>query len=103
MAWSHSADTTGSFLGTAWTPEAAAAAAASDTADDVALQRAAIPKAPSGDGDALLHPNSAARAAHPTPPCTRENRTEKQKSDRVGSRRGLRRRGLRPRGACRRR
>jgi hypothetical protein len=46
---------------------------ASDTADDVALQRAAIPKAPISDGDAL-HPNPAPSAAraHPTLPCTRE-------------------------------
>ena len=68
MACSHSADTTGSVCGTAWTtPNAALAAAASETADDVALKRAAIPnRVIHGDSDAP-HPTSAARA-HPTLP-----------------------------------
>lgn len=66
-----------------WTP------VASDTADedDVALHRAAIPNAPSsGDGPHRGPPApSAARAAHPTRPCTRENRGPHQiEEDRGG-------------------
>lgn len=75
MAWSHSADTTGSVGGTVWTP------VASDTADedDVALHRAAIPNAPSsGDGPHRGPPApSAARAAHPTRPLGREARARR--------------------------
>ena len=68
MACSHSADTTGSVRGTAWTtPDAALVATASKTADDMALKHAAIPnRVIDGDSDAP-HPTSAARA-HPTLP-----------------------------------
>ena len=59
MACSHLADTTGSVCGTAWTtPDAALAAAASETADDVALKHAAIPnRVIDGDSDSP-HPTS---------------------------------------------
>ena len=68
LACSHSADTTGSVRGIAWTmPDAALAAAASETADDVALKSVAIPnRVIDGDSDAP-HPISAARA-HSTLP-----------------------------------
>lgn len=69
MACSHSADTTGSVRGIAWT--ARDAAAASDTADEVALKRAAIPnRVIDGDSDAP-HPVASAARAHPTLPLGR--------------------------------
>lgn len=83
LACSHSAETTGSVLGSALV--------ASETADDeVALQRAAIPNEPTPPGAAgtdALHPNpapSSAARAHPTlPPCTRTKYTNHRQAGEI--------------------